>query len=283
MTERGKKGIEYERYLDLIRSLGDSKALSGLERVASEIEERWRNFGGRIYSKLVLNLCDRLSSSGFTVEGKELYLADKYALQALEKPYEIPLEVEIELLSFLQPDYEDSPLGKMDESEKEQRTNRVTLWLRAWQRLDNEIDSEFDFDDRPKASVAPPPGASARAGVAPEEIKDPMLRAEYEAAIRENARKAEAYNWQYELRQLEQTFTGDAEQYIVEVYTKPPYDTEELEQLLDIHMIDEAAKARILDAVEEKSRMMNSMDLHKRHRTSNRTIDDGISDHATRR
>lgn len=250
MAEKEKK-TEYERYLSLIQSFRDSRDLKGLERAADEINQKWDEFDGDNYFVLMLNICSQLCSYDFNEEGRELYMADKFAVLALEKSDKIPLEVEFEILSFLQPDYEDSPLGKVKASERDkQRANRVRLWLRAWQRLNNEIDPDFDFDDLPKVNI-PPPNTSLRAGVAPEDIKDPILRAEYEAAIRENARKAEAYNRQYKLRQLEQTFAGEAEQYIIDIFSKPPFNLEELERLLNTYITDKDIKARILSAVEQ--------------------------------
>lgn len=132
------------------------------------------------------------------------------------------------------------------------RKEKTGEWLRAWQRLESEIDRNFDFDDFPVINVSPPSSVDLLGGVAPEHVEDPALRAEYEALIAREAQKASAYNWQYKLRQVDQPFSSKAEQYIVGAYTTLPYDLEALKRLLEAHISDGNVKARILNAVEQK-------------------------------
>jgi hypothetical protein len=85
--------------------------------------------------------------------------------------------------------------------------------------------------------------------MAPEHIDDPKLRAEYDAAIEENRRKAQRYSEQYSLRQWLKRFPKTAEEYIIRAYSKPPFDVGELKGFLETYLDDEETRARILDAV----------------------------------
>lgn len=252
MNENGydQRKTEYERDLSRLRSFRDSRNLDSLEKFADEIEKKWSQIDGVSYFDLLLNVCNLLSSYSFNDYRRQISLAQKYAALALAKSDEIPLEIELKLLLFLPPDMEYQQ-GEREEDWAKQRTTRTRLWLRGWQRLSKEIDPDFDVDDLPKRNIAPPPGAASRAGVAPEHIKDPILRAEYEAAIAENEQKAQKYNWQYKLRRLDQMFSEKAEQSIVRAYSKPPFDLEELRRFLDTYITDEKKRLEILDAVRQ--------------------------------
>lgn len=86
-------------------------------------------------------------------------------------------------------------------------------------------------------------------GIAPESVKDPKLRAEYEAALQKNREQIERYTKQYRLRDWLSMFPKRAEEYIIRAYSKPPFDVEELKQYLDKYITDTKTKARILNAV----------------------------------
>jgi len=70
------------------------------------------------------------------------------------------------------------------------RKKDVEVRLHAWKRLVNAIDPTWDANDVPLVNVMPPlaagPPGGVAPGVAPEAIKDPKLRAQYEAAIEKN-------------------------------------------------------------------------------------------------
>lgn len=85
--------------------------------------------------------------------------------------------------------------------------------------------------------------------MSPEEIKDPRLRAKYEAAIAENERKADEFRRQYRLRQLDSSFPRTAEKYLIQAYSKPPSNLHELRGLLNIYQIDKTSARKILDGV----------------------------------
>jgi hypothetical protein len=131
------------------------------------------------------------------------------------------------------------------------RSERVKHWLHAWQRLEKEINRNFNFSNRPQLNVLPPAGYGP-AGIAPESIKDSKARAEYESAIAANKKKIAEYNKQWQLRQLDSYFTPYASQFIIEAYSKPPYNLAELKEYLDGYLANETLKARIVNEVKKK-------------------------------
>ncbi|MHC4707514.1 MAG: hypothetical protein ACYS8I_10570, partial [Planctomycetota bacterium] len=134
------------------------------------------------------------------------------------------------------------------------RKRDVQVRLHAWKRLVNAIDPNWDANDLPFVNIMPPLATNLPSGVAPEAIKDPKLRAQYEAAIEKNRLKAERYNEQSGLRKWLRRFPPRAERYIVRAYSKPPYNPEELKQYLETYIETQPTKTRILNAVIENMR-----------------------------
>ncbi len=132
------------------------------------------------------------------------------------------------------------------------RKNQVALQLRAWQRIEQTIDRNWDPDDMPAMNLAPPNATGLPSGVAPSAVKDPQLRAEYEAAIEANRQKAARYRLQSRARKLKKRWIRHAERFIIRTYIQPPARLAELEALLNVYVADAAKRARILDAVKNK-------------------------------
>jgi hypothetical protein len=131
----------------------------------------------------------------------------------------------------------------------QQRKEDIQIRLHAWKRLTDAIDPTWDPNDLPLLNVPLPSGAEGMTGMSPKDINDPALRAKYEAAIEKNKQKAEKYSEQSKLRDWLKRFPKRAEEYIIQAYSKPPFDVEELKQYLDKYIADTKTKARILDAV----------------------------------
>ncbi len=86
-------------------------------------------------------------------------------------------------------------------------------------------------------------------GMSPENIKDPEVRAAYEAAIAENKRIMEKNSEQLMLRRMEEHFAPRAEKYITTIYLRPPYNLPELKQKMDEYITNKERKARIINSV----------------------------------
>jgi hypothetical protein len=247
-----KTDTDYRKVISHIESFRDSKDLDSLEKFAGEIEVKWYRMNRIYYFDLILHICELFSSISFNDYDRQLSFTQKYANLALGKSGEIPLKIELHLLLHLQEDIEYLRGETKGEAWSRQRNRKAKMWFRGWHRLEQEIDPNFDFSDLPMENVIPPAGVDLRAGIAPEHIKDLKLRAEYEAAIAKNRQKAEAYNKQYKLRQLDKLFSPKAEQYIINAYSRSPFSLEELESYLELYIEDVETRSRILDAVKKK-------------------------------
>jgi hypothetical protein len=226
---------------------GPINDLRSFEKFADEIQTKWSRKSKEHYALLMLELCKPLSSGRFNDE-QQYALARKYALSVLDKPEEISVEMELELTGHVMT-LMCTPYAPKGEDFAQRRKKDVEVRFHAWKRLIDAIDPAWDPNDLPSINVPTPLASGQPSGVVPEAIKDPKLRAEYEAAIEKNRQKAERYNEQYSLRKWLKMFPRNAEPYIIQAYSNPPFNLEELKQYLDNYIADEKTKIRILDTV----------------------------------
>jgi hypothetical protein len=257
---------EYEQELKRIESWKKSftkptKDLKSLEIFGDEIQAKWSQKTKEYYAKLMLQVCKPISSWYFNDVRQATVLARKYALSALADPNKIPLETELELIGHVMTDMVTSRAPKNQEW-AQIRKKDVEVRFHAWKRLLDAIDPNWDPNDLPSLNISPPVATGLPSGVGPEAIKDPNLRAEYEAAIEKNRLKAERYSQESRLRTWLKRFPSRAEKYIVDAYSKPPFDVQELKQYLDKYIADTKTKARILDAVRLNMENQKKIDLN---------------------
>jgi hypothetical protein len=218
--------------------------LGGLVAAADQIENTWQKEGGQLYGRLMLEVSNSLANSFSGTKPDEL--SQKYASLALARADTMSLRLETILLDFLS---RDLTANTQEANWAKERSDKTKLWLHAWARLENGINRNFDFDDRPLLKVRPPDETALPAGVAPEAIKDQKLRVTYKAAIAANAAKTQEYNRQIEFKSLDGLFTKKAEEYIVRVYAQPPYNLDELERHLTASGLDQTIRKRVLSEV----------------------------------
>ena len=114
--------------------------------------------------------------------------------------------------------------------------------------MDN-LDPNWDPNERLCVHVPLPPGVDGESGMPPERIKDEAIRAKYKAAVEENNKKNQIHSEQNKLRLWMERFPDGAGSYIIKAYSNPPYNVAELKESLSKHKIDEKTKSQILDAV----------------------------------
>jgi len=187
---------EYKQELERIETMrksftGPIKDLKSLAIFGDEIQTKWSQKSKEYYAKIMLEICGPISSWHFNQEGKHV-LARKYALSALADPNKISLETELELIGHVMTDMV-TPRAPKEQEWADQRKKDVEVRFHAWKRLIDAIDPNWDPNDKAVRNVAPPIETGLPSGVVPEAIKDPKLRAEYEAAIDKNRQKAERY------------------------------------------------------------------------------------------
>jgi hypothetical protein len=261
--EAGPQSIEeaqlnYQRlqrdlaYLDAYLRNND---LDGFVKAADELERNWSQEGGEYYGRLMLNISN-LIANGFQhgFRDEKIYpLSQKYIFAALAQADSFSLELESKLLPFIARDL--APIAATGDVNSEwikERSVKAKLWLHAWQRLEKGIDRNFNFSDVASLNVCPPEETNMPCGISPEGIKDSKLRAQYQAAITANTEKSREYNRQFVLRQISEHFPQKAEKYLIDAYSKQPYNVEELKKYLDEYLRDEGLKVRILNEVKKR-------------------------------
>lgn len=237
---------EFSRLDALVRT----KDLPGLIAAADDIDHTWGKTGGQDYGRLMLEVSNALANF---FDGDEAYeLSQKYATRALTKADTFSLRLETILLGFLTRDLALNASASKNATQlnwtKERRV-KAKLWLHAWRRLEKGIDRSFDFSEPPGLKVLPPKETGLPPGVSPDAIKDEKLRATYKAEMSVNSKKSEEYNDQMELRSLDKSFPKNAEEYLVRVYSEPPYDLDELRRYLIACGLNDSTTKRVEDEV----------------------------------
>jgi len=236
-------------YMKQLMASRDKNDLDAYERFADEIQNKWNKKNKEHYARLMLEVCGPITSGDFKGNQRYRYqLARKYALSALEKPDEIPLTLELELTGRVIT-LMIGPYVSKGADFAQRRKKDIEIRLHAWKRLVEAIDSTWD----PNKELLSPNAVAANMGfpgtIEPESIKDPKIRAEYEAAIEENIQEIKRYTEQNRLQKWLKRFPRHAEPYIIQAYSKPPFNLEELKQYLDNYIADKKTNARIVNAV----------------------------------
>ncbi|HVG32378.1 MAG TPA: hypothetical protein VM911_04835 [Pyrinomonadaceae bacterium] len=222
---------ELQRALEQLRGLSQAKNLDEFIKKADELEQIWGLGGGDNYGRLVINTASILANEFDDKNG--FGLSQKYAVAALAQADSLSLDIEYQLLGAIERDL--TPLGDTPEAQRqwaEERAMKAKFYLHAWRRLEKEINRNFDFDAPKYLNVSPPKETGLPAGVVPEAIKDPKLRAKYEADIKLNAKRIREYSLQLRLQQLDKKLPQRAERYLVNAYSRPPYNLAELKSFL---------------------------------------------------
>ena len=246
---------EYKHAINQIKSLrkslkpGPINDLRSFEKFADEIQIKWSRRNKEHYALLMLELCKPLSSGRFNEE-RQFALARKYALLGLAKPNQIPLETELELTRHVITDMV-TPRAPKGQEWAQKRRKDVQIRLHAWKRLIDSIDPNWN----PNEVILSPNAVAGEMGlpgsVEPQTIEDPILRAEYKRAIEANMQKSEKYREQYRLHKWLKRFPKRAEVYIIQAYSKPPFNLQEQKQYLVKYIANKKTKDKILDAVKK--------------------------------
>lgn len=236
---------EQQRDFARIKALSKARDLKGLVKLANEIELKW-SYDPKTYSYMMVEICSSLASYDFKND-RQYILTHKYAKLALQKADQIPVENEIRLVQYLGGDAEYFTGQVKPEDWPGDRRERMQYWFHAWRRLNTEIDRNFNFNEPPLVNV---PAGPYPSGIAPEAIKDPQLRARYEAAIQTNKQRIEAFNRQQLLKKLEEEFRKNLRTFAVTAYSKPPFDQAELMWYLNTYIADDQLRQGVLDEVQ---------------------------------
>jgi len=192
VTSEQSQGEKQEYSQDMARiktveksfKAGPVNDLKEYEKLSDEIQTKWKRQNREYYARLILEVCGPLSSGRFNEE-RQYDVARKYALLALAEPNQIPLEIELELTGHVMTDMV-TPRSPKGQEWAQRRKKDVEIRLHAWKRLIDAIDPNWDPNEELWSPNAVGADMGLPSGIAPESVKDPKLRAEYEAALQKN-------------------------------------------------------------------------------------------------
>lgn len=252
VSEENAMIAEINKNVSQVTAYRKTKNINGLEQFAAVVERRWKKRNKEFYYTMMHNICSELVSYDYGTD-KRFEVAEKYAFAMLQNADEMPIELEVDFIKCTI--HEKRPVNTTDAERSiwsKRRSYKAKSWLHAWQRIENGYVGNFNFDDLPMINLAPPTDSGMPSGVSPKAIKNPKLRAEYEAAIKQNEQKTRRYNEQYQIHKMRQRYFALAEKYLISIYSRPPYNVDELKQLLNTYVSDKERRERIVKVVEQR-------------------------------
>ncbi|MYM87597.1 hypothetical protein GTP91_10440 [Rugamonas sp. FT82W] len=132
--------------------------------------------------------------------------------------------------------------------------DKLALWFAIFDAMDAEIAPDFNPDDLPELTVAPPLETGLPAGVAPSAIKDPAVRKKYEDALAANDLKNQRFSYQYALLQENQRAESDVEKFITVDVARDPAQLEFLRSRLALAKLQPQRIAKLQALLEHAAK-----------------------------
>jgi hypothetical protein len=238
---------ELNQDIGKLDSFLSNRNLDSIEATVDKDSAKWRERDRPSFIIYMTKACSLLSSYDIGDLSKRASLLSRYAISVLTSG-NLPLRDHMQFVSFLMLD----PLVIDETAWKTLRQQKAELWLAARRRVQSSVDPAFNFNEPIFLNVAPPAASGLPAGISPESVRDPKLRAEYEHAIAENSAKTRRFNDQYWLKKNAADFYQNVERYLVNAYSRSPNDLAELERLLSQYIEDNDVRVRILEGVDKR-------------------------------
>ena len=130
------------------------------------------------------------------------------------------------------------------------RRQQATLWFQALATIDNNLDPNYGtpkFSTNGFALSLVPPrdgtnGIQYPSGIPPSYLKDPIARAQYEAALKVNREHIATYSFQTSLRLIKQEADSSFKRFLRNAYTSSEEDKNEFNEILEHSAISNAHK-----------------------------------------
>ena len=132
----------------------------------------------------------------------------------------------------------------------EVRSRGALTWITLFRHIDQYLDPNFDPNDVPSVNVIPPAtskGVKYPSGVDPNAISDATARAKYNKLLNENRVKLERYNFQHNLRRVNERALEGFHEYAKHFFAPSRVDSAELRQILDRAPLETARKKQLAE------------------------------------
>lgn len=236
-------------YLEEASRLCRENDIQGLEQMADALIEKASHETEPVPVSMVNALCAEIARSSFRngLDERKRLVVRRLASMALQETAPSDVRSKLSIL--------DAYL-RVDAANRSSTTNdwpsmrrlSAQQWLATWNDLEHQIDDKWALE-APENSVRPylPPGSIPFvSGMSPDGIKDPQIRAEYEAHLEKNRVVSERNRRQQELRKLKAKYAPVIEAYLVGLYSESPTNRQELNELLS-NVADETLRKNIQD------------------------------------
>ena len=221
----------------------------------ANIDKRFTESNLYSYINLLRAACDEIASCEFGDKTRARLLLKRYATLVLNKADNTQIDVQVHILtSYLR--LEPKLISLLKSDFPVERGLSANLWLGVWNKVETMIDKGWSLND-PENEVrpfSPPPEIFFMSGMNPDDVNDPTVRAEYEKHLKKNKATSEKNKLQVKLRKIKTEYSQQVEGYIVNIYSTPPLNDQELREKLT-HFKDGGMKTRILTALSKREAM----------------------------
>jgi hypothetical protein len=231
---------------------------TGIRKLIDELESKWFQKDKEQYIFFMYRTTETFNS-----EGKH-DLADKYSKIALDKLYNLPESEKFPVSSevLLISEINQGILNNSENLYKKEnwpvlRCEAAKYYIRVLERIEKNINPNWNPTSNPNPPPRPPANYTGPffSGMSPDNIKDPNIRAEYQAAINKFRAVSKYNSEQYELRRIKET--GLLQRQIIRFYSGPEFlsknlETEALNSDIAKYVKDERIITSMLDDLQKK-------------------------------
>ena len=132
----------------------------------------------------------------------------------------------------------------------EVRSRGALAWITLFRHIDQHLDPNFDPNDVPSVNVVPPEtskGVKYPSGVDPKAISDAKARKKYSELLTQNRAKLEHYNFQHQLRRVNQRALEGFHEYAKHSFSSIRADSAEFRRILDGAPLGTARKKQLAE------------------------------------
>jgi hypothetical protein len=240
-TPHAEQETDVDDFQARIQAIGTEDNPEKVHALVAEVEAAGKASKDANYYHKLVELCSALLFSEGLDPARGV-IARSLARDAFNSPGEKPLFAEVELIVFLQADFDF--IGGLEGGDqwRQERLRRLGRWVAAWQLVQGA-----------KTSLPKPSGIILFGHPLGEpQIDDPVLRKHREDVRKQSSENIRLSRQRSELDYLERNLVFAVRFYTVSPYSRPPFDSEELEKTLAGSGLDKKLQADLVGEVKKK-------------------------------